>query len=106
MFFVWVANSQVIQFADLDKKMVRLVRQILMSVLITDAFDEDAVRDVFARVAGSPKLHELRESLRLFMHHFLLKNKSKLTELDSHLLEDRVSLAEKALMTGQKKFVL
>ncbi|CAG0919078.1 unnamed protein product [Notodromas monacha] len=101
-----ISVLKAIQFSDLDKKTLRLVRQILMSVLLTDTFDQDAVVDVFLRISQSTKLNELRESLKLFMHHFLLKNKSKLSPEQADLLEERVALADKALASGQKKFSL
>lgn len=82
------------QFSEMDKPCVRLLRQILLSVLLHDS--EETVVAVFSRVARSQKLHMFRESLRLFIHHFVLKNVKENSEDMASLLK-RAKLAEAAL---------
>jgi len=53
----------------------------------------------FTLISGNDKLSALRESLRLFMHHFLLKSK---IEKDS-LIKSRVESAENALLMSKHR---
>lgn len=60
---------------------------------------------VFSRIAPSEKLHQFKEGLRLFINYFLLKNMKKetLSETQWQLLEKRIELADKILMTSMSK---
>ncbi|CAB0006614.1 unnamed protein product, partial [Nesidiocoris tenuis] len=80
----------------MDKPCVRLVRQILLALLLHE--DQEAMVNVFARVAKPSNLLMFRESVRLFMHHFLLKNIKDLDAPETVKLTDAVALAEQALM--------
>lgn len=91
-----ISVLKVMQFSEMDKPCVRLLRQILLSILLHDS--EETMVAVFSRVARSQKLHMFRESLRLFIHHFVLKNVKESSEDMANLLK-RAKLAESALMS-------
>ena len=55
--------------------------------------------EVFARIAPLPKLATLREALRVFMKHFLLR-KLRGTE-EGKVLEKKIELAERALGSAE-----
>jgi nucleolar MIF4G domain-containing protein 1 len=81
-----------IEFADMNKGLTLFLR-----TLISDLLKEDNDRErnlPFAMIAGNPKLSMLRESLRLFMHHFLLKNK----KVQDEQLKSRLEAAESSLL--------
>lgn len=89
---------KVIEFGELDKVTLRLVRQIMLGLLMGT---ETVCRQVFERIAPSAQLKAFKDSLRLFMHHFLLKggSKSGITDDQMTLLRQRIRLADKALET-------
>ncbi|GFY79365.1 nucleolar MIF4G domain-containing protein 1 [Trichonephila inaurata madagascariensis] len=91
---------KVIHFSDMDKPMVRFFRKILLAILLDDK-EENCAR-AFTRIAMSDNLKLLRESLKLFMHHFVLRNQSKLEPEVASKLEARVELAENALNSFKK----
>ncbi|KAG8197448.1 hypothetical protein JTE90_014930 [Oedothorax gibbosus] len=93
---------KVIHFSEMDKTMVRFFRQILLAVLLHDP--EEACVRVFTRIAAADNLKLLRESLRFFMHHFVLRNQSKLKPEVATKLQERVKLAESALKSVKKIF--
>ncbi|KAF6212858.1 hypothetical protein GE061_010568 [Apolygus lucorum] len=88
---------KVLEFTEMDKPCVRLLRQVLLSLLLHE--DKEASIAVFSRVAKPSKLKVFRESIRLFMHHFLLKNIKDESATETVKLKDSISLAEEALMT-------
>lgn len=89
---------KVIEFGELDKLTLRLVRQIVLGLLMGQ---ETVCRQVFERIAPSAKLKAFKDSLRLFMHHFLLKDgtKSGVADEQMKLLRSRIGIADKALET-------
>lgn len=91
------------QFADLTKATLRLMRQILLAVLLHKRWQ--TCLEVFQRVAVSRKLHLFREGLRLFINHFLVKNADKnaiLSEEQKTLLLERASAVDKTLHGDSK----
>ncbi|XP_066584151.1 nucleolar MIF4G domain-containing protein 1 homolog [Prorops nasuta] len=96
---------KVIHFAELDKPTLRVLRQIMLGILLHE--DEDASIQVFERISGSPKLQSFRESLRLFIHHFLLKNIDNNSRLEQErtLLKKRIELVDKMLISRGNKMV-
>ncbi|XP_026825309.1 nucleolar MIF4G domain-containing protein 1 homolog isoform X2 [Ooceraea biroi] len=88
---------QVIQFTELDKLTMRLVRQIMLGILLHE--DEGACLEVFERISLSTKLQAFKESLRLFINHFLVKNISTAENLQeqSALLKKRAELIDNIL---------
>lgn len=84
---------------------MRFMRQILLGILLHES--TDACLGVFEKVALSEKLKMFRESLRLFIHHFVLRNLKEGTvdEDKKQLLESRAQMVEKLLNTrGRNKF--
>ncbi|XP_051872154.1 nucleolar MIF4G domain-containing protein 1 [Pristis pectinata] len=100
-----LAIFKVIEFSELDKPRVKFLRQVLHKLLM-DTEPEELVT-IFQRIAGIPNLAMLREGLKLFISHFLLKNASSLGSSEqASLLKERVDIAEKALQSkdGRLKF--
>lgn len=85
----------------MNKRMVRLVRQILLGILLND--DENVIVETFSRISKSEKLLALREGLQLFLHHFVLKNveapslEGESEERNLRMLPERVELAVNAM---------
>uniref|UniRef100_A0A8B9EZ89 Nucleolar MIF4G domain-containing protein 1 n=1 Tax=Anser cygnoides TaxID=8845 RepID=A0A8B9EZ89_ANSCY len=96
---------KVIEFSELDKPKVRFLRQVLSMLLVkTDAED---VGDIFGRISDNPRLGTLREGLKLFLTHFLLKNvQVQKSDEEASLLKERVELASRALQAKESKFKL
>ncbi|XP_032676324.1 nucleolar MIF4G domain-containing protein 1 homolog [Odontomachus brunneus] len=96
---------KVIQFTELDKLTMRLVRQIMLGILLYE--NGEACLEVFERISQSPKLQTFRESLRLFINHFLVKNICATEKLQkqSVLLQKRVELVDKVLSTRESKVI-
>lgn len=94
-------NLQIVEFTDLDKVTLRLIRQILLGILLHDDLEE--VQAVFSKVALSDKLKMFRESLRLFIHHFLLRNLKGdvLSDDQKQHLESRSKMVEQILTTKE-----
>ncbi|XP_050677159.1 nucleolar MIF4G domain-containing protein 1 homolog [Leptidea sinapis] len=92
---------KIIQFSDLNKRTVRFMRRILLAVIMNE--DIQASLEVFHRISKPPKLHMFRESLRLFIQHFLIKNVGKssgvLTEDEMATLKMRSVEVDKVLQS-------
>ena len=85
---------QVINFAEVDRVTVRFLRQVLLGVLLTDSED---FQQAFQRITVSSKLRLFREGIRIFIHHFLLRNMSSLPRQDMDTLQVRAKMADKIL---------
>ncbi|XP_062424818.1 nucleolar MIF4G domain-containing protein 1 isoform X4 [Rhea pennata] len=96
---------KVIEFSELDKPNVHFLRQVLSTLLIkTDAED---LSDIFGRISENPKLGMLREGLKLFLTHFLLKNvQAHKSGEEASFLKERVELASKALQAKESRLKL
>ncbi|KAI5632477.1 MIF4G domain-containing protein [Phthorimaea operculella] len=98
---------KIIQFSDLTKRTVKFMRQILLAIIMNA--DLQATLEVFHRIAKSPKLHMFRESLRLFIQHFLVKNAEKkttvLSEAEMTVLKERAAEIEKILTMHENKMM-
>ncbi|XP_055528264.1 nucleolar MIF4G domain-containing protein 1 homolog [Wyeomyia smithii] len=94
---------KVIEFAEIDKVTLRLVRQIMLGILLLE--EENKCLQVFNRIAPSFKLKAFKDSLRLFLNHFLLKgsDKSSVPEEEMQLLQQRIGLAERMLDTSESR---
>ncbi|CAK1555523.1 unnamed protein product [Leptosia nina] len=99
---------KIIQFSDLNKQTVRFMRQILLAIIMNE--DLQATLEVFHRIAKPPKLHMFRESLRLFIQHFLIKNAGKksnvLNDDEMATLRERSTQVEKILTAYENKLRL
>ncbi|CAN9506351.1 unnamed protein product [Ophioblennius macclurei] len=63
---------KVIEFGELDKPTVRFLRQVLTKLM--KETEPEELASIFGRISGIPKLGMLREGLKLFISHFLLKS--------------------------------
>ncbi|KAM9307913.1 nucleolar MIF4G domain-containing protein 1 [Gastrophryne carolinensis] len=96
---------KVIEFSELDKIKVSFLRQILCKLLIEAEADDLAV--IFGKISDNAKLGMLREGLKLFISHFLLKNiQSQKSAQDAELLRQKSDLALKALQAKENKLRL
>lgn len=96
---------KVIEFGELDKPKVRFLRQVLTK-LLRDTEPEE-IGSIFGRISGIPKLGMLREGLKLFISHFLLKNsQSQGSSEQVSLLREHAQFATKAMETKDAKLKL
>ncbi|KAG7453738.1 nucleolar MIF4G domain-containing protein 1 [Solea senegalensis] len=96
---------KVIEFGELDKPTVRFLRQVLIK-LLKDTEPENLV-GIFARISGIPKLGMLREGLKLFISHFLLKNaQSQGPAEQAAMLSERAQVATTAMEAKEAKLKL
>lgn len=83
------------------------MRQILLAIIMNANLE--ASLEVFLRIAKPPKLRLFRESIRLFIQHFLIKNVGKqnsvLSEQDMATLKERALAVEKILASHESKLV-
>ncbi|XP_034243707.1 nucleolar MIF4G domain-containing protein 1 homolog [Thrips palmi] len=97
-----ISALKVMSFAEMDKACIRLVRQILLTILLSE--DVPKCEEVFRRVAPSAQLHLFREGLRLFINHFVVRKGSKsLPEQEFQILQERAKVAEKLLSSTSSK---
>lgn len=96
---------KVIEFGELDKPTVRFLRQVLTKLL--KETDPEDLAVIFGRISGIPKLGMLREGLKLFISHFLLKNvQSQGPAEQAALLSERAQVATKAMEAKEAKLKL
>ncbi|XP_077124713.1 nucleolar MIF4G domain-containing protein 1 [Ranitomeya variabilis] len=96
---------KVMEFSELDKIKVSFLRQVLNKLLVDTEADDLAV--IFGKISDNPKLGMLREGLKLFISHFLLKNdRAKRTVQEAELLAQKADLAVKALQAKEGKLRL
>ncbi|XP_014289828.1 nucleolar MIF4G domain-containing protein 1 homolog [Halyomorpha halys] len=67
-----ISVLKVVEFAELDKYHIRLLRQTILS--IANADNIDCVKEIFMKVSKAKKLALFREALKLFIHHFIMRN--------------------------------
>lgn len=93
-----------IEFGELDKPKVKFLKQVL-SKLLKETEPEDLV-NIFGRISGIPKLGMLREGLKLFISHFLLRNIQTEETEQAKVLKDRAEVAAKAMEARDAKIKL
>uniref|UniRef100_G3X0M5 Nucleolar MIF4G domain-containing protein 1 n=1 Tax=Sarcophilus harrisii TaxID=9305 RepID=G3X0M5_SARHA len=86
---------KVIEFSELNKPRVHFLRKILYVLLMETEAEE--LTTIFGRVSDNPKLIMLREGLKLFISHFLVKNAQAQSAEEANLLKERAELATKSL---------
>lgn len=87
---------KVVEFSELDKPRVHFLRRVLTALLMETEDDDLAV--IFSRVSDNPKLGMLREGLKLFIGHFLLKHtQAHQSAEEASLLKEKAGLASKSL---------
>ncbi|XP_029313183.1 LOW QUALITY PROTEIN: nucleolar MIF4G domain-containing protein 1 [Cottoperca gobio] len=96
---------KVIEFGELDKATVRFLRQVLTKLL--NEIEPEDLASIFGRISGIPKLGMLREGLKLFISHFLLKNaQSQGPAEQAAVLSERAQVATKAMEAKEAKLKL
>ncbi|KAI5775117.1 NOM1 [Gulo gulo luscus] len=87
---------KVVEFSELDKPRVHFLRKVLYIVLMETEVED--LGSIFARVSANPKLGLLREGLKLFIGHFLLRGAPASTSAEAAgRLRARADLSAKAL---------
>ncbi|KAI4494305.1 hypothetical protein M0802_008988 [Mischocyttarus mexicanus] len=94
---------KVLNFAELEKQTLKLVRQIMIGIFLTK--NKEDCLEVFQRISQSPLLKTFRESLRLFINHFLIRSieSRKVMEVDGALIKQRAEQVDKALLSHDCK---
>ncbi|XP_071812226.1 nucleolar MIF4G domain-containing protein 1-like isoform X2 [Apostichopus japonicus] len=90
---------KVVEFADMDKNTASFLKKLLVKVLEQEA---DQVKMVFKTVSGKDKLSHLRDTISLFLHHFILKQRGARTDEEQQGLRDKINLADRS-MKGEKE---
>ncbi|XP_035866968.1 nucleolar MIF4G domain-containing protein 1 isoform X1 [Phyllostomus discolor] len=87
---------KVVEFSELDKPRVHFLRSVLHMLLMETEAEDLGV--IFARVSDNPKLGVLREGLKLFIGHFLLKGaQAPRSPEEARALRERAELTTRAL---------
>ncbi|XP_037934847.1 nucleolar MIF4G domain-containing protein 1 homolog [Teleopsis dalmanni] len=89
---------KVVDFLQLDKQSFLFMKEVIVDLLLTT--DENQVYQCFERVAKNIKLRQFKNSLRLFMQHFLLNeggDRLKLSDVELELLTKRVEHVDNIL---------
>ncbi|KAF4020505.1 hypothetical protein G4228_011852 [Cervus hanglu yarkandensis] len=81
---------KVVEFSELDKPRVNFLRKVLHILLIETELEDLGL--IFARVSDKPALGLLREGLKLFISHFLLRGAP-----EAGALRERAELCTQAL---------
>ena len=108
-----VTVLKVVEFGDMKKEKLVFLKSTLSAILLHGG--KDHLEDVFSKIAVSEKLYLFRESLRLFMGHFLVNPSLVIdgevveTTFDKktlELLQERMKLADRAMDFGHGRVQL
>ena len=88
---LYIYFFQVIEFSELNKPKVQLLSHVLTTLLTK--YEDYVVMEVFQRISVIKKLATLKEGLKIFMKHFLLRGKNA----NNELLQGRIEMAETVL---------
>ncbi|XP_063699856.1 nucleolar MIF4G domain-containing protein 1 homolog [Culicoides brevitarsis] len=93
---------KVIEFSELDKITHKFVKQIVMELLLVEK--DEVFQNVFSKVALSKKLSSFKDSMKLFIHHFLLaqSNVKKLDEETQTLLKQRIAMVDQMFQSSDR----
>lgn len=82
---------------------MKFLRQIMLGILLHE--NEQACIQVFERISVPPQLQTFRESLRLFINCFLIKNihSYNISEKQKTMLKERTELVDKLLILHGSK---
>ncbi|KAK2494131.1 hypothetical protein MC885_018997 [Smutsia gigantea] len=87
---------KVVEFSELDKPRVHFLRKVLYILLMETEVEDLGL--MFTRVSDNPKLGMLREGLKLFISHFLVKSvQAHRSAEEASMLRERADLATKSL---------
>lgn len=95
---IQLAVLKIIDFLQIDKQSFLLMKEICKGLLLST--EEQDVYQSFERLAKNSKLQQFKQSLRLFLQHFMLKEQRttlKLTDEQIELLQRRVEYVDKLL---------
>jgi nucleolar MIF4G domain-containing protein 1 len=104
---------KVIDFADMNKGKLTFLRKTLAGILLQK--NTDNLQEIFIKIGLSDKLNLFRESVKLFMGHFMLKEENQVLTPEGEtidmsfdpktlqVLKQRVKLAERAMSVGLSK---
>lgn len=109
-----LSSLKVIEYTEMDKTKLKFLKEVLYGILLQK--EEDDVREIFLKSASSENLHMFRESLRLFMGHFLVQPNvitsdgenvgCDLNDEELELLKERIKIAEAAMSLGRSRVQL
>ncbi|XP_072820159.1 nucleolar MIF4G domain-containing protein 1 isoform X2 [Vicugna pacos] len=87
---------KVVEFSELDKPRVHFLRKVLYMLLMETEVEDLGL--IFARVSDNPALGLLREGLKLFISHFLLKGSQVPGSAEeASVLRERAELTTRSL---------
>ncbi|KAF7405628.1 hypothetical protein HZH68_004997 [Vespula germanica] len=100
-----ISILKVLNFAELDKQTMKLVRQIMIGIFLCK--NEEDCLQVFERISSTSLLQTFRESLRLFINHFLIRNieSCKVMEVEGALIKQRAYQVDKLLLNRECKIL-
>lgn len=93
-----LAVMKIVDFLQLDKQSFAFMKEICKGLLLSS--EEQDLYQAFERLAKNSKLQQFKQSLRLFLRHFLLKEQGatmKLGEQEIELLQRRIDYVDKLL---------
>lgn len=82
-----------VEFADMNKELTLFMKTLIKDLLASP--NEEERNSCFAFISSNPKFSSLRESLRLFLHHFFRK--------EDAAFRARIESAEAAMMISSTK---
>ncbi|ODM91865.1 Nucleolar MIF4G domain-containing protein 1 [Orchesella cincta] len=107
-----LSTLKVIEYTEMDKTKLKFLKKVLTGILMQK--DVDNMQEIFIKPALSEKLGLFRESLRLFLSHFMLQKsitttdgssvESDLSPEEMEALKKRVKMAEKCMTLGKVVF--
>uniref|UniRef100_A0A7G3APQ0 Protein involved in high osmolarity signaling pathway n=1 Tax=Lutzomyia longipalpis TaxID=7200 RepID=A0A7G3APQ0_LUTLO len=92
---------KVIDYGQIDRASVKLVRRILLTILLKDDY---TCKKIFSKIAPSAQLKPFKNSIKLFLHQFLLQktNKLDLPKEQLEVVKRRIAIAEEAISADSK----
>lgn len=98
-----ISILKIIHFTELERPTMKFLEQIILGILLHE--NKQACLQVFERISVSSQLQTFRESLRLFVNCFLIKNIHSYDILDDQrtMLKERIELIDKLLILHGSK---
>ncbi|EDV96817.1 nucleolar MIF4G domain-containing protein 1 homolog [Drosophila grimshawi] len=86
---------KVVDFMQLHKLSFYFMREIMLRLLLSS--EENQIYSAFERIAKNSKLQQFKQSIRLFMQHFMLAKLEEHAEEQQQLLRQRIEHLDKLL---------
>ncbi|ALC42906.1 CG9004 [Drosophila busckii] len=86
---------KVVDFMQLEKLSFYFMREIMTRLLLST--EESQLYQAFEHIAKNSKLQQFKQSIRLFMQHFMLEKLEKIEEQQQLLLRQRINHLDKLL---------